>query len=116
MARRPGIMPPVDQHGKASIRRSLAWSVLSYIPVVAGIAWFIFAWHQWPGPGPLLAVSGLMVGLAGSSALFLPLLRQLAPTQRVFGMSVSAYSYVSIGAAIAIAMVLAVVAFLIPLK
>ena len=109
-------MPPVDQQRKADTRWSLTWSVLSYIPVVAGIAWFIFAWNQWPGPGPLLAVSGLMVGLSASSALFLPLLRRLVPTRRVLGMSISAYTYISIGAAIAMAVVLAVVAFLIPLK
>jgi ABC-type uncharacterized transport system permease subunit len=34
----------VDQQRKADTRWSLTWSVLSYIPVVAGIAWFIFAW------------------------------------------------------------------------
>jgi hypothetical protein len=110
-------MPLVDQQRKAAIRQSLVWSALSYIPVVAGIAWFSFAWHQWSGRGQLLAVSGLMIGLAASSALFLPVLRRLVPpTRRMLGMSVSTYTYLSISAAIAIAAVLAVVAFVIPFK
>jgi hypothetical protein len=57
-----------------------------------------------------------MIGLAASSALFLPVLRRLAPTRRVLGMSISTYTYLSMGTAIAMAVVLAAVAFLVPQK
>jgi hypothetical protein len=110
-------MPLVDQQRKAAIRQSLVWSALSYIPVVAGIAWVVFAWHQWSGRGQLLAVSGLLICLAASSALFLPVLRRLVPpTRGMLGMSVSTYTYLSISAAAAMAAFLAVVAFVTPFK
>ena len=92
------------------------WSSFSYIPLVAGIAWFIFSWRHWGGRGQLLAVSGLMIGLGASSGLFFQALRTVVPKQRPLGMSFSTYTYVSVGAAIAIAVVLAVVAFVIPFK
>ena len=110
-------MPPVDQQKKAAIRRSLVWSAVSYIPIVAGIAWLVFAWPRWSGRGPLLAASGLIIGAAAGSALFLPVLRRLVPTtKRMWGMSVSTYTYLSISAAIVMAAVLVIVAFVIPLK
>jgi hypothetical protein len=92
------------------------WSGASYIPLVAGIAWFIFAWHQWGGRGQLLALSGLMIALGASSGLFLQALRIVGPKRRPFGMSVSTYRYLSIAAALSMAAVLALVAFAIPLK
>jgi hypothetical protein len=92
------------------------WSAISYIPLVAGIAWFIFAWHQWGGRGQLLAVSGLMVALGASSWLFLQALRVVVPKRRPLGMSISTYSYLSFASALAMAAVLALVAFAIPLK
>ena len=107
----------MDQPKTAAVRWSLIWSALGYIPLVAGIAWFIFAWRQWSGRGPLIATSGLLVGLATSSALFLPILRRLVPpTRRRFGMSVSTYMYLSISAALAMAALLMVVAFVGPIK
>jgi hypothetical protein len=58
------------------------WSAISYIPLVAGIAWFIFPWHQWGGRGQLLALSGLMIALGASSGLFLQALRVVVPKRR----------------------------------
>lgn len=92
------------------------WSATSYIPLVAGVAWFIFAWHRWGGRGQLLALSGLMFALGASSGLFLQALRVVVPKQRPLGMTFSTYSYLSIASAFAIAAVLALVAFAIPLK
>jgi hypothetical protein len=106
----------VDRPRKGAIRKALAWSAISYIPLTAGIAWFIFAYRQWSGRGQLLAGSGFLIGIAASAALFLPALRLFAPTRRPLGMSVSTYTYLSISAAIAMAAILAVIAFAIPLK
>lgn len=109
-------MPHMHQQRKAAIRQSLVWSSISYVPVVAGIAWFAFAIRHWSGSrGAFLAVSGLMVGIAASSALYLPVLQRLNPKRRgLFGISVARYTYISISAAIAIAAVLVVAAFLVP--
>ena len=105
----------MDQQRKSARRRAVMWSSISYIPLVAGVAWFFFAMGHWSGSrAAFLAVSGAMVGVSATSALFLPVLRLLSPTRRLLGMSLTQYTYVSISAAIAIAAVLLVVAFVIP--
>lgn len=92
------------------------WSAFSYIPLIAGIAWFIFSWHHWGARGQLLALSGLMVGLGASSGLLLQAMRAVVPQRRPLGLSVSTYTYLSVGMAIAMAVVLAVVAFVVPFR
>jgi hypothetical protein len=59
-------------------------------------------------------MSGLMIGVAASSALFLPFLRSTAGTRRLMGMSVEKYTYVSTSLAIGIAAVLGVAAVVVP--
>lgn len=107
----------MNQENKTAFRRVFVWSFLSYIPIAAGIAWFAFAWSRWWGRGPLLATSGLLIGLSAGSALYLPVLRRLVPPSReMWGISVSTFTYLSVSAAIALALVLVVVAFAVPLK
>jgi hypothetical protein len=55
-----------------------------------------------------------MAGVAASSALFFPVIRQFAPTRLLLGMTFARYTYVSIWLGIAIAVVLAIAAFAIP--
>lgn len=103
---------PLDPLKQAAIRRSLVWLGLSYVPLIGGCAWAIFAFGHWAGSrGPLLAGSGLLIGLAASSALFFPFLRAVAkPNRRLLGMSIATYTLVSVLAGIALAAVLAVIA------
>ena len=97
--------------------RVIAWSALSYIPLVAGIGWAVFAAGHWTrSQGELLAVSGFLLGAAASALLFLPVLRLRASTRRFMGLSVTAYTVVSASAAVILAVVLALVALTIPLK
>ena len=55
-----------------------------------------------------------MVGVATSSALFFPVVRQLPPTRLLMGLSLARYSYLSIWVGIAIAAVLLIAAIAIP--
>ena len=106
-----------DPQKKTVIRYPWSWSAISYIPLVAGIAWAWFATRHWAGSrGVFLAVSGVMVGVAASSALFLPVLKVLSPKRRLMGMSLAGYTSFSILVAIGIAVVLAIVAVAVPDK
>jgi hypothetical protein len=99
------------------MRRVIAWSALSYIPLVAGIGWAVFAAGHWTrSQGGLLAASGLLLGAAASTLLFLPVLRLRAATRRFLGLSVTAYTVVSVLAALILAVVLALIAVTIPLE
>jgi hypothetical protein len=107
---------PVDPQREAAIRRSLVWVAISYVPLLGGAAWAIFAIGHWAGSrGGLLAASGGLVGLAASSALLFPFLRVTSPNRRFIGMSVAAYTVVSTMVGIAIAVVLAIIALAVPL-
>ncbi len=91
------------------------WTAISYVPLLAGIGWVLFATRHWFGSrGVFLGISGLMIGVAASSVLFLPFLRATAGTRRLLGMSVDKYTYLSTSIAIGIAAVLAVAASLVP--
>jgi hypothetical protein len=93
------------------------WLPISYIPLLAGIAWAFFATGHWAGTrGVFLAVSGLMVGVAASSALTFPFIRAVSPNRQLMRMSLARYTYVSISIAIAVAVVLAVAAVLVAPK
>jgi hypothetical protein len=82
--------------------------------VLAGIAWAYFATRQWAGTrGAFLAMSGVLIGVAASSALFLPFDRLLLANRPATRISLARYTYVSIWIAIAIAVVLAVAAVLV---
>jgi len=106
---------PLDPQRRAAIRRSLVWVPISYVPLVGGLAWAFFAAGHWTGTRAVfLAVSGVMIGVAASSALYLPVLRVTSPNRRLLGMSLTRYSYISIVLALAIAAVLAVAAIAIP--
>src|SRR5450759_5317156 len=106
---------PLDPQRKAAIRRALLWLPLSYIPLLAGIAWAFFAWRHWAGSrGTFLAVSGVMIGVAASYALSFPFIRIVSANRRLMGMSLARYTYVSIFIAIAIAVALAVAAVVVP--
>ena len=61
-----------------------------------------------------MPVSGAMVGVAASSALFFPVVRVLGPNRLVLGLSLAKHTYVSIALALAIAAVCAVAAIAIP--
>ncbi|HLQ15099.1 MAG TPA: hypothetical protein VK256_04495 [Candidatus Eisenbacteria bacterium] len=75
----------------------------------------LFATRHWAGSrGVFLGVSGLMIGVAASSALLLPFLRATAGTRRLMGMSVEKYTYFSTSLAIGIAAVLGVAAVAAP--
>jgi hypothetical protein len=83
--------------------------------LVGGLVWALFASRNWAGSrGDFLAVSGVMLGVAASSALSLPLLRIVTEGRKVMRMSLTRYTYVSISIAIAIAAVLVVAAVLVP--
>ncbi len=89
----------------------MSWAAVSYIPLIGCVAWAFYATGHWHGTtGGLLASSGVMVGLAGSSALFFPVLSELGPNRRLLGMSISRYTAVSISLALGIAVALAVAA------
>ena|ERR1700730_13811789 len=110
---------PLDPERRAAVRRSVVWIPISYIPLVAGIAWAFFASGHWPGSrGVFLGVSGAMIGVAVSSSLFYPVVRVLSaarrPNRLFLGMSLASYTYVSIWLALAIAAGLAIAAFAIP--
>src|SRR5262249_28210220 len=110
-------MPRMDSPTRATTRRVIAWSGLSYLPLVGGIGWAVFAVGHWTrSQGELLAVSGFLLGAAASALLFLPVLRLRAPTQRFMGLSVTAYTVVSASAAIVLAVVLALLAVTLPLE
>lgn len=97
--------------------RVIAWSALSYIPLLGGIGWAVFAVGHWTrSQGELLAVSGFLLGAAASALLFLPVLRLRASTRRFMGLSVTAYTVVSVSGAIVLAVVLLLVAVTIPLE
>jgi hypothetical protein len=92
----------MDSVTKTAMRRVIAWSALSYVPLLAGIGWAIFAVGHWTrSQGELLAVSGFLLGAAASAFLFLPVLRLRASTPRFMGLSVTAYTVVSVSVAIA---------------
>jgi O-antigen ligase len=90
----------------------IAWgSALSYIPVVAGIAWVVFALGHWSRPqSELFATSGFLIGAAASSVLFLPVLRLRAPTRKFLGLSVSQYTLISVAMGVLLAAMLAMTA------
>ena len=108
---------PLDPQKQAAIRRSLVWVGISYVPLIGGFAWAFFAFSHWAGSrGQLLAISGLLVGLAASSALLFPFLRAVtSPNRRVLGMSVATYTVASVLVGLAVAAMLAVVAVAVPL-
>ncbi len=107
----------MDPQTKVASRRAIVWSALSYIPLVAGIAWAVFALDHWAGPrGQLLAGSGLLVGLAGSAAVFLPVLQVRNPMRRFMGVSTTVYMVASISAAVLLAAVLAIIAVTVSAK
>lgn len=106
---------PLDPQRKAAIRKSLVWLPISYLPLLAGLAWAFFATRQWAGSrGMFLAVSGVMTGVAASSALSFRFVRLVSPNRQLMRMSLARYTYVSIFIAIAIAAVLAVAAVVLP--
>jgi hypothetical protein len=99
------------------MRHVIAWSALSYVPLLVGIGRAVFAVGHWTrSQGELLAVSGFLLGAAASALLFLPVLRLRASTRRFMGLSVTAYTVVSVSAAIVLALVLALIAVTIPLE
>jgi hypothetical protein len=64
----------MDPQRKAAIRRALLWLPISYIPLLAGIAWAFFVTGHWAGSrGMFLALNGVMIGVAASYALSFPL-------------------------------------------
>src|SRR3981081_1007450 len=84
---------PLDPERKAAIRRSLVWIPISYIPLVVGVAWAFFASRHGAGSrGVFLAVSGVMVGVAASSALFYPVVRVTSPNRVILGVSLANYT------------------------
>ena len=90
---------------------------ISYVPLLAGGAWAFFATGHWPRPkGSLLGASGLLIGIAASSALFLPVLLALIPSRRLLGMSIGRYTYVGILVTVVLAAALAVWALAGPLR
>jgi hypothetical protein len=98
-------------------RRVIAWSALSYIPLIAGFAWVVFSLGHWSrSQGELFAACGFLIGAAASSALFLPVLRLRAPTRRFLGLSVTGYTVASVAAAVVLAAMLAMIAVTVPLK
>jgi hypothetical protein len=108
---------PLDPEQKLAIRRSFKWVWISYAPLIAGLAWMLFAINQWPGfRGVLLGASGLIIGLAGSSAAFLPFLLAISPARRIMGMSLVTYTRGSIIVGVALAVITAVAAFALPLR
>jgi hypothetical protein len=93
------------------------WNAISFLPLFAAIAWWLFAIDHWAGMrGLLVAASGLMICLAASSALFFPALQALSPNRRLMGMSLARYTLVSILVGIAIAVALAIAALAVPQK
>lgn len=106
---------PVDQERRAAIRRSLKWVWLSYLPLAAGIAWWVFAVKEWPGQrGFLLGVSGFMFGLAGSAALYSRFMSVVSAGRRLVGMSLGTYTLLMAALTVVSAVVLAVLAFASP--
>jgi hypothetical protein len=82
--------------------------------LLAGLAWAFVATGHWAGSrGVFLAVSGVMIGLAASSALTFPFIRTVSANRPVMRTGMARYMYVSISIAIAVAVVLAVAAFLV---
>jgi hypothetical protein len=91
----------------------IAWSALSYIPLVAGIAWVVFALGHWSRPqSELFATSGFLIGAAASSVLFLPVFRLRAPRRKFLGLSVREYTIVSVAMAVVLAAMLAMTAIM----
>jgi len=104
-----------DPERSAAMRRSLRWLWFSYIPVIAGIAWLMFAVRQWAGHrGVFLGISGVMLGVVASAAIFFPFLRVAASGRRIAGMSIGTYTLVATVLGVGIAVVLAVLAFALP--
>jgi hypothetical protein len=60
-----------------------------------------------------LAMSGVMIGVAASSALTFPFIRRVSVNRPVMRISLARYTYVSISIAIAVAVVLAIAALLV---
>ena len=105
----------MDPQRKLAIRRALKWVWISYAPLIAGLAWLVFATNRWAGSrGALLGASGLIIGLAGSAFAFLPFLLVIAPNRRIMGMSLVTYTRGSIAVAAAAAVILIVVALALP--
>jgi fluoride ion exporter CrcB/FEX len=105
----------MDPQRQAAIRQALLRLPISYAPLLGGLVWALFASRNWAGPrGDFLAVSGVMIGLAASSALSLPFLRVVTEGRKVMRMSLTRYTYVSISIAIGIAVVLVGAAVLVP--
>jgi len=101
-----------DPERSAAIRQSLRWLWLSYVPVLAGIGWLVFAVRQWAGQrGVFLGISGVILGLVASAGIFYPFLRVTASGRRIAGVSVGTYTLVAAVLGVAIAVVLAVLAF-----
>jgi hypothetical protein len=106
---------PVDTERRAAIRQSLKWVWLSYLPLAAGIAWWVFAVNEWAGQrGFLLGVSGFMFGLAGGAAIYSRFMSVVAPRRRLVGMSFGTYTLVMAAVTLVSAIVLAVLAFASP--
>jgi len=72
--------------------------------------------HWTRSQGELLGVSGFLLGAAAFALLFLPVLRLRASTRRFMGLPVTAYTVVSVSAAMVLAVVLALIAVTIPLE
>lgn len=95
------------------MRQSLLRVRFSFLPLLAGISWAFFAARQWAGTrGVFLGVSGVMIGVAASSALTLPFIRLVSGYRPAGSRSLTRSTYVSIAIAIAVALVLAVATFL----
>jgi hypothetical protein len=107
---------PLDPQRTATLRRAVIWTPISYAALVAGLAWFLIATGQWPGSrGVFLGVSGLMLGVGLGAAALLPFARRIAPDRRgLLGMSFATYTLVSVITSFVVAVLLLVVALLLP--
>jgi hypothetical protein len=109
------VRSPVDTERRAAIRQSLKWVWLSYLPLAAGIAWWVFAVKEWAGQrGFFLGISGFMFGLAGGAAIYSRFMSVVAPGRRLVGMSFGTYTLVMAALALVLAIVFAAFAFASP--
>jgi hypothetical protein len=85
-------MKPVDPLTLAAARRYVKWVPFSYVALIGGVVWMLYARGHWPGSrGLLLGASGMLIAIALSGAGSLSFIKAIEAGRRFLGLHYSTF-------------------------